>query len=486
MKSNKAVLLITIDALRADHLQLYNYHRNTTPNINKFSQKGTIFLNAFTNGPETPSSFSSIFTSVLPFFDGGYSPLPNQKITLPQLLSENGINTLCIHSNPNLGRFFNYDRGFNVFLDGERYKRSQAELKDMTFLQQLSFYVKKILNFKDLFRTLMFRLKGFNKIKSWLRNKIPLLTDVLLPFTPIAYNAPYIANKLTSFLSEINKPFFIWAHFMDVHAPYNPPTQNILNFSKDDISIGYRDFLTKKVYTLSKDIQITRKMIEDLKTLYDGEINFVDEFLGNVFRLLNDKIKNNCLVILTSDHGESFYEHGLFGHQGSVYEEALKIPIIVVEMGNKPVKKEIPDSVQLIDIAPTILDYFGITNPENFQGNSLLPLIDGEKTYTDLFIVSECYQKNRQIRRNHKEGFILLSIKKGEWKYIYDEENEKEYLFNLNQDPDEKVSLHKENNVIFEEFRMIRKEHIKNAVNSTEEKSRIIKAIRSLNINDIL
>ncbi len=477
----KSVLLITIDALRPDHLKLYNYHRNTSPNLEKFAQKGTNFMNALTNGPETPTSFSSIFTSILPFLDGGYSPLPPQKIPFSQLLRENNIKTYAIHSNPNLGSFFNYDRGFDVFLDGERYKRKSNGIKNITVKQQLSYYLKKILDSKDLFRKLMFRLRGFNKLKSWMRKKIPFITDILLPFTPIAYNAPYITNKVISFLSNAKKPFFIWAHYMDVHSPYNPPTQNILNFRKEDISISYREFLTKKVYSRSKDIQITPKRIEDLKLLYDGEINFVDEFLGNMFRFLNSKFKDDCLIILTSDHGESFYEHEKFGHQGSVYEEILKVPLIIIEMGKKPVIKKVFDVVQLIDIAPTILDYFGIEIPENFQGRNLLPLLNGKISQKDPIIFSECYQKNGLMRRNHKEGFILLSIRKGEWKYIYNEEKEKEYLFNLNQDPDEKENLIRENKVKLDEFRKLRKEHIHSAFTSTEEKSRIMKAIKSLN-----
>ena len=155
----RSVLLITIDALRPDHLKLYNYHRNTAPNLEKFAQKGTNFMNALTNGPETPTSFSSIFTSILPFLDGGYSPLPPQKIPFSQLLRENNIKTYSIHSNPNLGSFFNYDRGFDVFLDGERYKRKPNGIKNITVKQQLSYYLKKILDSKDLFKKLMFLLQ---------------------------------------------------------------------------------------------------------------------------------------------------------------------------------------------------------------------------------------------------------------------------------------------------------------------------------------
>ena len=482
---NKAVLLITIDALRPDHLKLYKYHRNTAPNLERFAQKGTIFLNAFTNGPETPTSFSSIFTSILPFLDGGYSPLPPQKITFSQLLKEKGIQTYSIHSNPNLGSYFNYDRGFDVFLDGERYKREPSAHKSLTIKQQLSFYLKKILDYKDLFKKLIFRLKGFNKLKLWMRKKIPYLTDILLPFTPIAYNAPYIVNKLISFLTDASRPFFIWAHFMDVHSPYNPPAQNLLNFRKDDIRISMREFLTKKVYSQSNDIQITQEMIEDLQTLYDGEIHFVDEFLGNVFNIINLRYKNDCLIILTSDHGESFYEHGLFGHQGSVYEEVLKVPLIIIEMGKKSFRRKVYDIVQLIDIAPTILEYFGLGIPENFQGRSLLPILKGKSIEKEQIIFSECYQKNGLMKRNHKEGYVLLSIKKGGWKYIYDEEKEKEYIFNLEQDSSEKSNLSNKNKLKLNEFRKIRDTHIQWSIMSTEEKSKIMKAIKTLNINDL-
>ena len=481
----RSVLLITIDALRPDHLKIYNYHRDTAPNLEKFAQKGTIFMNALTNGPETPTSFSSIFTSILPFLDGGYSPLPLHKIPFPLLLKENKIQTYSIHSNPNLGSFFNYDRGFDVFLDGERYKRKPNGFKSITVKQQVSYYLKRILDFKDLFRKLMFRLKGFNKLKSWVRKKIPSLTDILLPFTPIAYNAPYITNKVISFLSNATKPFFIWAHYMDVHSPYNPPKQNVLNFRKEDINISEREFLTKKVYSGSKDIQITTERVEDLKILYDGEIHFVDEFLGSLFNFVNSKFKTNFLIILAADHGESFFEHGLSGHMGSVYEEILKVPLIIVEMGKTLEVKQVFDTVQLIDVAPTILDYFGIKIPENFQGTSLLPILEGIKLEEDRIIISECYQNKGLMKRNRKEGYILLSIRKQDWKYIYNEEEEKEYLFNLGNDPAEKINLIGKNQMVLDEFRKIKDKHLQNALNSSEEKSRIMKAIKSLKNIDL-
>lgn len=472
-QERKAVILITIDALRADHLKSYGYHRNTAPNLEKFAEDSTIFLNAITNGPETPTSFSSIFTSILPFLDGGYSPLPPQKISMPQLLKEYGIYTYSIHSNPNLGRYFNYDRAFDVFLDGERYKKQSTDnIKEL-----LSFYVKKILDYNNIMNRLMYRLRGFNKIKSWLRKKIPILTDILLPFTPIAYNAPYIVNKLISFLNTPKNSFFIWAHFMDVHSPYNPPTRNVLNFREKDFNITEREFLTNKVYPRAKGVKITSKMVEDLKILYDSEIHFVDEYLEKLFKVIENQIKKKCLIIITSDHGESFYEHGLFGHQGTVYDEVLKVPLIIAEIGKKSKKSQISNTVQLIDIAPTILDYFGIEIPETFQGTSLLPLIRGELFKQKKIVISECYQKNGIMKRNRHNGFILLAIRKQEWKYIFDEEKKTEFLFNIDEDPQEKNNLIKRNFEKLAEFHVIRDYHLNKTNSLFEETSKIVKAI---------
>lgn len=476
-RNNKCVVLITIDALRPDHLASYGYFRNTAPHLEKFIEKGSIFLKAITNGPETPSSFSAIFTSILPFLEGGYSPLPLQKTTFPQILNEHGIFTYAIHSNPNLGRFFNYDRGFDVFLDGERYK---VETK-VNLRQLISSYLKKLSNYKDWLKTLMYRLKGFNKVKSWIRNRIPIITDFLLPFAPIAYNAPYMVNKIISFLQQKKSPFFLWVHFMDVHSPYNPPSKNILNFRKVDFDNKEREFLTSKVYINQELPKITQKMIEDLMILYDGQVNYLDENLGRLFNYIQHYIKKDCLVIITADHGESFYEHGFFGHQGSIYDELLKIPLFVVEIGKKPKTKKVDDTVQLLDIPPTVLDYFEIEPPELFQGKSILPLMNNKEVKKMNFIFSECYQKNGVMKRNEKEGFKLVSIRRGKWKYIYDQEYNREFLFDIELDPIEKVNVIMNFPDKLNEFRTIRDVHFHKAA-KFDEKSKISKAIKTIKL----
>ncbi|MEJ2251945.1 MAG: sulfatase-like hydrolase/transferase [Candidatus Lokiarchaeota archaeon] len=396
-------------------------------------------------------------------------------------MSNNNIKCYGIHSNPNLSKFFNYDRGFEIFLDGERYKVEENEVKDLKFKTILSSYIKKVLNHKDLLTKLMYRLIGFNRIKGWIRKRFPRLTELILPFTPIAYNAPFVVNKSIRILQKNKGPLFMWLHFMDVHSPYNPPNEHLDAISECEIQIKERDKLVNEIYLNPENYQITEDIISKLKTLYDGELHFVDYYLGMLYKYINEKYKNNCLIIITADHGESFFEHGYFNHQGSIFDELLKIPLIIIEPGKNLECKIINDYIQMIDIAPTILDYFSINIPEYYKGKSLIPLIENQGFDRPTLIISETYQKDGKMKRNNQEGFKLISLRTQKWKYISDEEKDREYLFNLQDDPKEKNNLIHENKSQAEIFRNILQNHL-NEVRKKDEKSKIMTAIGSLNL----
>ncbi|MHA1376598.1 MAG: sulfatase-like hydrolase/transferase [Promethearchaeota archaeon] len=482
-KDERIIIFITIDALRLDHLNSYGYYGNTAPNLEYFARKGTLFTNAYTNGPETPSSFSSIFTSILPYLNGGYSPLPSEKITFPQILQENGIHTIGIHSNPNLSGFFNYNKGFDTFIDGERYKLDQKAFIGITpklsDKQSVISNLNKILNTKGFLNKLVFNLPGFNKIKHFIRKKIPKITDFLLPFTPMAYNAPYIVNRVINILKNTKAPLFLWMHFMDVHGPYNPPSEYVLKFREKDFTLAERNFLNKIVYF--NKIKISMENVENLKILYNAVIRFVDDALLKLFSYIQTVIKKDCLVIITADHGESFGEHDLCGHLESVYDELLKVPLLVFDIGKKDNVKKNDNFVQLLDIAPTILDYFGLDIPEDYQGISILSFLKGKKNERKELLITECFKRNGFIKRNNKEGFKLISIRTHDWKYILDEENNKEFLFDLKNDPKEKHNLIDDNKEELLKFRIIRDHHLQKALEK-DEKSRIVNTIKNLNV----
>ncbi|MFX1490360.1 MAG: sulfatase-like hydrolase/transferase [Promethearchaeota archaeon] len=480
--NHKAVFLLTIDALNLNHLKVYGYHRETAPNLERYIKRGSIFYNMISNGPETPSAFSSIFTSILPFLDEGYSPLPQQKIPFPQILKENGIYTFGIHSNPNLGEYYNYHRGFNNFFDGERYKLDLSEHKKLSIKHSISYFLQRILNYKNIIRKLMYQIGGLNKIKDFLRRKIPNITELLLPFTPIAYNAPYIVSKIESFLEDFQKPLFMWAHFMDLHSPYNPPSKNILKFRNKDFTLTEKEFLNKQIYSNPAKYQITPNICDDFNLLYDAQISYLDEYLGSLIKIIQKYFKKNCLIIITADHGENLLDFGLTGHQGSIHDNLLKIPLFIIEIGKTQIVKNIYKTVQSIDIPCTILDYYNIEIPELYQGISLIPLMKGQNSKDHEYVISECFQKKGFMRRNNREGFKLISIKKDEYKYIFDEELDKELLFNIRNDPAETKNLIHKKLAILDIFREIKKAHIDDMLKSSKEKLKILKAIDALKL----
>ncbi len=475
--NHKAVFLITVDALNPNHLKVFGYGRNTAPNLEKYIQKGSAFFNAISNGPETPSAFSAIFTSILPFLEGGYSPIPSQKITFPQILKENGIFTFGIHSNPNLGVYFNYQRGFNTFLDGERYKPGNKKEVRANLKQRISFYLKKIFDYRNIIKKLMYKVQGINKIKDFLRQKVPMITELLLPFTPIAYNAPYIVNKIEQVLRDVQKPIFIWAHFMDLHSPYNPPSDYVLRYRNSDFTLNEKQFLNQELYLYPEKYKITPKITEDFNILYDAQISFLDDYLKKFILTVEKKFKKDCLIIITADHGESLLKFGMTGHQGSIHDELLKIPLFLIELGKKPLKSKIYDIVQSIDIPSTILDFFNIDIPDSYYGRSLIPLLKGESIKNEKFIISECFQKDGLLKRNNKEGYKLISIKNDNYKYIFDEELNQDFLFDVQNDPAEKKNLNEYKPAKLHEFRKIKDDHIKQIEQSSEEKLKILRAI---------
>ena len=422
-----------------------------------------------------------MFSSILPYLSGGYSPLPLEKLIFPQILQENKIHTFGIHSNLNLSKYFNYGRGFEIFLDGERFKENETVKKADSIKNTIYSLMRKVINYKNLFYNIIFNIPYFNKVKSFIRYKVPKITDLLLPFTPMAYNALYIVNNVIDLLKKNKAPLFLWMHFMDVHSPYNPPAKFVLRFRKKDFTLSERKFLIEHIYPNSTQVSKSPENIEDLKVLYDAEISFIDDSLKALFSYMNKNLSQNCLVIITSDHGESFYEHKTFGHQGSVYDELLKIPLFIREMGEVQNPKNCKNFVQLIDIAPTILKYFNLGIPEDFQGSNLFTLLKGKELERKELLITECYQKGGVMKRNNNEGFKLISIRTHDWKYFIDEEKGSEFLFNLESDPVEKYNLIDVNREELLTFRLIKDYHLQK-ISEKDEKSRIVDTLKNLNV----
>ncbi|HEU4521619.1 MAG TPA: sulfatase-like hydrolase/transferase [Thermoanaerobaculia bacterium] len=292
------VILITFDTTRGDAVGYANGRTDVTPNLDKLAAEGTWFSNAITSQPLTVPAHSTIMTGLYPYKHGvrnnGTYVLEPEHVTLAERLKEAGYATHAIVSSYVLDSQFGLDQGFDGFDD------------DMSGGPQ-----QKLFMFREIRAN-----QTANKAVAWLRQGRPE-----------------------------KQPFFLWLHFYDPHADYEPPEDIADRFP------GER---------------------------YEGEIAYADRELGRVLAALDESgQRDNTLIVFTSDHGESLGEHGERSHGIFVYDSTIHVPLLFSGKGAKGAGK-VDALVRTADIAPTVLDMLGIDAPP-VDGASMLPLMNGEK-----------------------------------------------------------------------------------------------------------
>ncbi len=384
------VIVITIDSLRADRLGSYGYDlRNTSPNIDRFAEDSVLFTKAYAQASATSQSVSSFMTSKSPSkFPGSYRlggyKLDYEKVTLAEMLKENGYTTAGIVTNA----WFKEEMGF---------------------------------------------AQGFD--------------DYYFRFRGETYKPPYISsnevNKLASGWLKENKDkkFFLWLHYMEPHMPY-------INHEEYQYDPGYQGKFKDSFGTLveedkykNPDSKLTDEELYHINALYDGEINYVDNSIGNLLSELKEMgLYNNTVIIFTADHGEEFKERGGVGHGYTLYNELINVPLIIKVPGVENVKSD--NQVRLMDVMPTILDILKVKTDRYFDGVSLLPLLDREDY--NLEVYSKMVTHHSSIISKDEWKLILkfmeLKFEPGKHRRWEKIETRKE-LYNLKEDPDEQNNL---------------------------------------------
>jgi choline-sulfatase len=290
-------LLVTIDTLRADHLGCYGRGGGVSPTLDALAGRGVRFATAVTHVPLTGPSHASILTGRNPlghgFRDNGGYVLPAEVKTAAEGFKAAGYRTAGFVSGFPLDRRFGFDRGFDVYDDhlprGNDRRRTP--------------YVER---FADA------------------------TTDAVLRWLEAA--APATAA-----------PWFLWVHYYDPHAPYEPPA---------DLGERFRG------------------------VAYDGEIAFVDREIARLFRTLDErKLTDRTVVLVTADHGESLGEHGEMTHGLFVYDATLRVPWLMAGPG-VPRGRVSSTVARGMDVLPTLADYAGVALAGT-EGRSLRPAADG-------------------------------------------------------------------------------------------------------------
>ncbi len=438
----KRTILITVDCWRKDRLSVFGHNSKVLPNINKLTNNAAVFENMISNSSNTSPSFYALFTSKIPVVDGEYTPIPNNIIQFSEILRRNGIITCGIHSNPHLGIMCNYHKGFDDYFD---------MLEKPLYISWKDSIKRKLLEFLSFFKIKNKVLKIINSILNLTKIKIAKNIASIFIYQPYADAKATTAKAIEWISKNINSNFFLWIHYMDPHRPYFPSKKCISNISEKKITESNIVFMNKIIKYFKPYSNLPNKFEEKYlhltNVLYDAELNFVDYYIGILFSYLKkNNIFDDTQIILTADHGEAIFEHNLLGHQVSLYDELLKIPLIIKTNDPNSPSKKIKNFVEIIDLAPTILDTFDIKTEKSFRGISLLPLIfdDNYPKKKDYIVSALLHNKNllySTVRRRDLNYSVLISIRTSKWKLIYDDETEKYELFNLKEDPMELINL---------------------------------------------
>jgi arylsulfatase A-like enzyme len=429
-RKNKNVILITIDSLRADHLGCFGYSRNTSPNLDNLAKEGILFLQAISNGPGTRQSFQSILTSTYPLMYGGYEYLSDKRTTIAEVLKENRYSTAAFHSNPFLSRFYGYDRGFDMFDDNIGVKGLGLNDAKQKIIDKLRTYKKLFVIIKSMY----YFFKG---------GELPHAT------------ADMINRKAITWMKTNPDKFFVWLHYMDVHNPFVPPYNHLRQFHAHHISRRGMFKLNNKMF--NKPNKISKDELKTLIDLYDGEIRYLDDAIGSFLNELKETgILDSTIIIVTSDHGEEFKEHGGLGHGPKLYDVSLHVPLIVYIPEFMDKNAAIKNLVSLLDIPPTILDLIGIQQNENFQGTTLVPIIMGQQKSSG--VISEVSHGENSLKIDPTKRKI--SYRTENWKYIHDEENNRRELYDLQSDPNETKNLIAREREKAKEFESVIVDHI--------------------------
>jgi arylsulfatase len=382
------VLWITMDSMRADHLGCTGHGTARTPTIDALAREGALFTQNISQSTYTRISVPSMITGKYPYFVGIRMMVPDldsSQVTLAEALRAKGYFTYAIAEPWRPGFFQGLER---------------LDKNDTSTIQKTQ----------------------------WCLEALDQLDD---------------------------RPFFIWLYYWDPHAPYAPPVEFMRayhpgytweddkSYSKARVDAADEDLrdptghyagTTVLLLRLNQDqITLTQAERNHLTNLYDAEIALVDSKIKEVLdRLKELDLWDNTMVVLNADHGEAFGEHGRYYHGYTIYEEEVRVPLIVKAPQPMAEGKVIGGPVRNLDIMPTILDYCGIPAPADIQGQSLRPFME-----TDLFPnLPACIETHRIQTQNH-----LMGYRDGRYKLIYNLSHGGAELYDLEADPGERNNL---------------------------------------------
>jgi arylsulfatase A-like enzyme len=352
------IVLVTIDTLRADHLSAYGYPRRTSPALDALAREGVLFERAFSQSSWTKPSTASLLTGRYPSMHRLYlekASLPDDEVLLPEILREHGYTTAALSGNPWIRPEFGFDQGVEHFYS----VRAEGLAHGTLFMNAL---------------------KSANKLfdtSAMIYNRVKRL--VVGHLAPTERDRRLNAEAARWLARQGSRPFFLYLHYMSPHQPYTPPPPFDHAFVPDPRATPVTVYPRKTYLFFETGDPLPEAKRQDLIGRYDGAILFADSILGELVETLRHlDLLDDTLLVVTSDHGEEFYEHRNWGHGQSLYNELIHVPLVMRWPAHLPRERRVGRVVRAVDVMPTILQLLGIAAPAPVAGRSLLDVIADE------------------------------------------------------------------------------------------------------------
>jgi arylsulfatase len=371
------IVLITWDSVRADHVPIYGYSRNTTPTLTAIADDGLVFEDAQVPAVGTPASFTGMFAGL--HGPGSMErPYPNhwQQATanlrlLPEALQEAGYHTGGFHFNALMSSQFGWNRGWDVYEDHmwtegddegieSGWKKSVYELLQRANLANFAVDAKRMAEGRP----------------------------------PAKWEAMW--HDVAAFVETAPEPFFLWVLLIDTHHPYYAPKE-YHEWPQPGVRTTYA-----LNYVMRRYHRLVGERRESIVNAYDNTIRYADAFLDRLIEKLDDEGYADVPVVVHSDHGDEFGEHANYGHRPLMYDTVTRVPFVMANVGETG---RVAGPTSLLDLGSTVLDLAGV---DERLGNR--PSLLGEERKE---------RDHATVQNVMEDGDRMVAAVGPEWKVLY-------------------------------------------------------------------
>ena len=406
------VLLITIDTLRSDRLGAYGFTQAYTPNLDSLSLEGVRFGRAICQLPQTDPSHAALFTGLYASTSGVRTHMLDKirpgTQTMASIFASSGYVTGGIYSWVSFEpQFCGLNEGFQTY-DGYVLNRtlSGADLRQVQSVATASDWQPPL----SIVKTADVAAQPMAVLEATVDGRADVTNQAVFQW-------------LDEHVS--NDPFFLWVHYFDPHYPYSPPSGYDHLFGLP--YSGNIDGSIDTIHAIENHVLVpTGDDKRRLSELYQGEIAFTDGQIGNLLRVLEKRgLKDDTIIVVAADHGESFGEHDDWAHGLKVFETEIHVPLIFHYPKALPGGNVLTAPVQLIDVLPTLLDLTSLRPTQLLQGRSLVPDILATPTSSPAYAFTELADRS------------FVSLTTAEWKIIRNDANGQLQLFHFSDEAEQ-------------------------------------------------